>query len=592
MLKTMNLPTPASLKQRRARLPHVCSIAALTSLLATGPLFADVKLPAIIGDHMVLQRDISVPIWGWADAGESITVTAGKEHATVAAGPDGKWTVKLSTMAASGKPIDVTIAGKNSITIHDVLVGDVWVCSGQSNMELGSGAILSKDEIAHSNHPQIRLFTVPKWVAPAPANDIAPVPATAPMLGHWQVCTPETVSTDGEWAGFSAVAFLFGREIHDFTHQPVGLIETCWGGTRIHSWISLATLETMPQKVSATKAAANFRDHYAEIKQTYETVTLPQWKATLEKWTEDNKTALEAYANDQKQWQQLAKEAAAQRKPAPPKPKGPAHPREPVDPIHNNQTSCALFNGMVAPIVPYGIKGAIWYQGEANALEPIPYRVEVPALINDWRKHWSQGDFPFLLVQLPNFEQRKPEPGESPWAATREAQGNALTLPNTGVAVTIDLGEAGNIHPPDKFDVSHRLALAAQHIAYGQTGDAGLSPRYKTYKVEGDKVRITFDHTGGGLIIGTAPERFWLGEKHAPEPPASALQGFALAGADHKFVWASATIDGNTVVVKNDAVSNPVAVRYGWADNPACNLYTKEGLPVSPFRTDDFPFGK
>ena len=335
---------------------------------------------------------------------------------------------------------------------------------------------------------------------------------------------------------------MFGRDIHDFTHQPVGLIESCWGGTRIHSWISLETLATMPEKVSATRGAVNFRDHYDEIKHTYETVTLPQWKATLEKWNQDNKAALDAFAAEQKQWGQLAREAAAQKMPAPPKPRGPKPPREPVDPIHNNQTSCALFNGMIASIIPYGIKGAIWYQGESNALEPIPYRAEVPALINDWRKHWGQGDFSFLLVQLPNFMASKPEPGESSWAATREAQDKALALPNTGVAVTIDVGEAGNIHPSDKADVSHRLALAARQVAYGQKEDTGLSPLYKSFKIEGNKVRITFDHAGVGLAIGTPPRSyFWISRKETRwRPRPLELQGFAVAGADHKFVWATA----------------------------------------------------
>ena len=557
-----------------------------------GRLWAEVKLPAIFGDHMVLQRDGSAPVWGWAAPGEAVTVAAGQERVTATAGQDGKWAVKLTRLAASEKPIEIVISGKNTITLHDVLVGDVWVCSGQSNMELGSGFILPKDEVAGANHPQIRLFTVPKWVAPVPESDIAPAPEAAPLLGHWQICTPETLTKNGEWAGFSAVAYLFGRDIHDFTHQPVGLIESCWGGTRIHSWTSLATLQTMPQKVSASRGAANFRDHYDEIKATYENVTLPQWNATLAKWNEDNKAALDAFAAAQKQWGQLAHEAAAQKQPAPPKPRGPKPPRAPVDPIHNNQTSCALFNGMIAPLIPFGIKGVIWYQGEANTLEPAVYRAEIPALITDWRKHWGQGDFPFLLVQLPNFNARRPDPADSSWAATREAQDQALTLPNTGLAVTVDVGEAGNIHPPDKFDVSQRLASAAQHVAYGQPGDAGLSPRYKSCKIEGNKVRITFDHAGSGLAIGAAPAHFWTCERRAPAPAASELQGFAIAGADHKFVWAHATIDGDTVVVQSENVPNPVAVRYAWADNPECNLYSKEGLPASPFRTDDFAMGK
>ena len=541
---------------------------------------------------MVLQRDISVPVWGSADPGESVTVKAGGDTASVKAGTDGKWSVKLAKLAASEQPIEVTITGKNSVILKDVLVGDVWVCSGQSNMEFGSAAFVPKEELAQSNHPQIRLFSVPKWVAPAPASDIAPAPANCPLLGKWQVCTPETLAKDGEWVGFSAVGFLFGREIHNFTHQPVGLIESAWGGTRIHSWTSLKMLETMPMKVSAAKNAVVFRDNYDQIKQTWETVTEPQWKATLEKWNQDNKAALESFSAQMEQWRQLVKEANAQKQPAPKKPVAPQQPRPPRDPIHDNQASCALFNGMIHPIIPFGIKGVIWYQGEANSAEPIPYKAELPALINDWRAYWGQGDFSFLIVQLPNFMPRRPEPSESSWAATREAQAKACSLPNTGLAVTIDIGEPGNIHPSDKLDVARRLALAAQHYAYGQNVTYS-GPTLKSFAVEGGKIRIVFENTGGGLTIGNPPEHFFATQKQAaPTTTAAELQGFAIAGADHKFVWAKASIEGGAVVVSSDSVPNPVAVRYAWADNPACNLYNKEGLPASTFRTDDFPFGK
>lgn len=568
-----------------------CALA-FAVFLAAGYVQADVRLPAIFGDHMVLQRDGDIPVWGWADPDEAITVTAGGETATAKTGANGKWSVKLTKLAASAQPIEVTIAGKNKITLTDVLVGDVWVCSGQSNMELGAGAIISREEIAKADHPQIRLFTVPKWVAPAPADDIAPIPANAPLLGKWQVCTPATLAKNGEWSGFSAVAFLFGRDVHSFTGQPVGLISTNWGGTRIHSWISLKTLETMPEKVSATRGAVKFRDHYEEIKQTWETQTLPEWTTTKENWTKENQAALDAYAAEQKQWGQLAKEAAAEKKPAPPRPVAPKPPKEPRNPLTDNQTSCALFNGMIAPIAPYGIKGVIWYQGESNAAEPIPYKAEIPALINDWRAHWGQGDFAFLLVQLPNFTAQKPEPGESTWAATREAQNGALALPNTGLAVTIDLGDAGNIHPPDKQDVSHRLALAAQRVAYGKQDAIFSGPTHKSFTIEGNKIRVLFENTGSGLMIGNAPDHFFTSQKKAIPAAPTKLEGFAIAGADKKFAWANATIDGNSVVIESAAVANPVAVRYAWADNPACNLYNKEGLPASPFRTDDFPFGK
>jgi sialate O-acetylesterase len=260
---------------------------------------------------------------------------------------------------------------------------------------------------------------------------------------------------------------------------------------------------------------------------------------------------------------------------------------------NNNQTSTGIFNGMIAPLIPYAIKGVIWYQGESNAAEPGLYHIVFPALVPDWRSHWGQGDFPFLVVQLPNFSARKPQPGESNWAGTREAQALVLKQPNTGMAVTLDIGEPGNIHPADKLDVGHRLALVAQHVAYGDQGIVYTGPTYKSSTVEGNKIRIQFDNIGGGLTIGRAPDTYYAAEKlPVPQAPDAALQGFAIAAADHKYVWANASIDGTSVVVSSDAVPSPVTVRYAWADNPACNLYNKEGLPAAPFRTDDVPLPK
>ena len=562
-------------------------------ILAASAAPADVKLPAIFGDHMVLQRDAGVPFWGTAEAGETVTVTAGGDKATATAGKDGQWSLKLDKLAASATPIDVTVAGKNTITYHDVLVGDVWVCGGQSNMEFGIRAFMPPDEFAKAGDPQIRLFSVPKCIAPTEQKDIGPAPATAPLLGTWQVCTPETLTKTGEWSGFSATGFYFGREIRAFTKQPVGLIESCWGGTRIHSWTSLAMLQTMPQKVSAAKNAADFRDHFDEIKTKYETVTKPAWDIELAKWNADNKPALDAYDAAFKKWREDAKAAAEAKQPAPPRPQQIKPPREPRDPMTDNQASCALYDGMIAPLMPFGIKGVIWYQGEANSAEAGVYKVELPALIKDWRTHWAEGDFPFIVAQLPNFMARKPQPGESWWAEMREVQMDASKLPNVGTAVLLDLGEAGNIHPADKEDVGHRLGLVAQHVAYGWTG-VYTGPTYKASTVEGNKMRITFDNIGSGLAIGVAPEHFYKVQHPPLTPPAPApeLQGFAIAGADQKFVWAKAVIDGDAVVVSCDTVPTPVAVRYAWADNPACNLYNKEGLPASTFRTDTFAWGK
>ena len=556
---------------------------------------ADVKMPAIFGDHMVLQRDAGVPLWGTADAGEKVTVTAGSDKAETTAGADGTWTVKLEKLPASTTPIDVTVAGKNTLTFHDVLVGDVWVCSGQSNMEFGIRAFIQKKEdFDKTGNPMIRLFSVPKFVSPGPAKEIAPAPVNFPDLGHWEVCTPESLTKTGEWSGFPATGYYFGSEIQAFTHQPVGLIGSCWGGTRINSWISLKKMETVPAMASYAKGAANFQNNYEQIEKTYQTVDLPAWTAAMAKWKEDNKAALDAYDAEVKDWQQKSKDAAAAHQPAPPRPgKGPRPPmKTPVDPMTNNQNSAALFNGMIVPIIPYAIKGVIWYQGESNGDQPEFYKIALPALIEDWRAHWGQGDFTFMVVQLPNFMQRKPEPSESNWAGVREAQAKAMSIPNTGLAVTIDIGDAGVIHPSDKFDVGHRLALAAEHATYGlQTTYTG--PTYKSLKVEGNKLRVTFDNIGSGLIIGTPPETYFAAQKvRPPAPDTSKLLGFAIAGADNKYVWADAAIDGDSVVLSSAAVPQPVSVRYAWADNPACNLYNKEGLPAAPFRTDDLPVQK
>ncbi len=543
---------------------------------------ADVTLPRIFGDHMVLQRDGTVPIWGTAAPGEVITVTAGKIKGTATAGGDGKWIVKLAGLPASTVPIDVTVAGKNTITFHDVLVGDVWVCSGQSNMEFPeANEISSKDELPKSNQPQIRLFFVPKVPQKTPANEIGST--TKPLEGSWQVCTPDTLAKDGDWGGFTAVGYVFGREVNAFTHAPVGLIENCWGGMSAQSYTSFEALQANPLLKHYADDALKFQTNYDSLMTAYQ-AALPSWLATLDKWKQDNKDAIAAFD----QWKQQAAAATAQNQPPPPKPTEPKPPAAPMDPSKNPRIPTVLYNGLVHPLIPYAIKGVIWYQGESNAGQPVEYRTLFPAMIQDWRAQWGQGDFPFLFVQLANYMKRSPDPTESSWAALREAQAKTLSLPNTGMAVTIDTGEGADIHPKDKEDVGHRLALAAMDVAYGQKVlDSG--PMFKSMTVEGDKIRLTFDHIGQGLTPGVPPPHFHPGEARTVDPT---LEGFAIAGADHKFVWAQAVIDGDTVVVSNAAVPTPVAVRYAWADNPANNLYNKDGLPTVPFRTDDWPVGE
>lgn len=559
--------------------------------LSGAAAMADVKMPAIFGDHMVLQRDLGVPFWGTAEPGEEVTVAAGGDQAQTKAGPDGKWSLKLGKLKASAEPIEVTVTGKNKIVFKDVLVGDVWVCSGQSNMEFGIKSFMTPDELAKAEEPQIRMFMVPKWVARAPGSDIAPAPAKCPTIGTWQVCNPKNLASNGEWTGFPAVGFYFGRQIHKFTGQPVGLIGTTWGGTRINSWMSVESLQAEPAFRSYAAGALDFRDNYEKIKSDYE-ARYAAWQAEMAKWNAENKDAIAEAKVVMENWNRAKKEADAAHQPPPPRPKELKPPQEPRDVINNNQISSALFNGMVAPLIPYGIKGAIWYQGESNGDQPGFYKLALPAMITDWRKLWNQGDFPFLVVQLPNYMARKPEPAESTWAGVREAQAAASSLPKVGYAVTIDLGDAGNIHPPDKYDVAARLALVAQRVAYDDLQTVTSGPTFKKAEIEGNTVRLSFDHLGGGLAIGVPPERFFATLKKPQPSPGQELEGFAVAGSDLKYSWAKAKIDGDTVIVSSEKVPNPVTVRYAWADNPAANLYNKEGLPAAPFRTDTVPFTK
>jgi sialate O-acetylesterase len=551
--------------------------AAILCLFLASPLFADVKLPAIFGDHMVLQRDAKVPIWGWAAPNEAVTVTAGSAKGSATAGPDGKWTVQLEGLKASDQPIDVTVAGKNSIALHDVLVGDVWVCSGQSNMEfdLGGGkfgfggALNASEEVAKANYPTMRLFIVKKKIAFEPQAD---------CTGTWEVCTPDSAGS------FSAVGYFFGRDIQEDQKVPVGMIGSYWGGTVAQAWTSLPALKAVPELEGEAQQFEDVATHLAEKKQAYEQDALPKWKAEHAAW---EKEYGQSYREELKKWTDDAASAQAAGQPIPKKPV-PQHPepREPRSPDANSNLPTVLSNGMVAPIVPYAIKGAIWYQGESNAGDAKLYRTLFPTMITDWRTRWGEGNFPFIWVQLANYLARTPEPTQSSngWAGLREAQSMTLKLPETGQAVIIDIGQGNNIHPIDKEDVGHRLALSARHVAYGQ--DIVYSgPTYDSMKIEGDKVRITFKHVGSGLTIAAAPS---TQPGVSPEAPASELEGFSIAGADHHFVWATARIDGDSVIVSSPEVHDPQAVRYAWANNPQCNLYNKVGLPASPFRTDDW----
>jgi sialate O-acetylesterase len=482
---------------------------------------ADVRLPNIFGNNMVLQQGMPVPIWGWADEGESVTVEfQGQKVSTQAVG--GKWQVRLHKMRAGGPDV-LTVSGKNQIRFDNVLVGEVWVCSGQSNMEWPlSRSYQSEKAIAQSGNPTIRLFTVPKLKANEPTNNVN---------GTWQLCGPTTVPN------FSAVAYFFGRDLQSDLGVPIGLIHTSWGGSPAEVWMSQDVLTANPDYKESIV------DAYPKAVSTYQ----------------------EALAQFEKEAADLAKEG---KKPSRSKPTAPFW--KPTE----------LYNGMIAPLIPFAIRGAIWYQGESNAGRAQQYRSLFADMIRNWRRDWNEGDFTFLAVQLAPWDKSKKRtleditasPLNSDWAELREAQWLATkNLPKVGMAVITDVGDKDDIHPTKKEPVGGRLALAARGIAYGER-IVYSGPIYRSLKVEGDKVVLTFDYVGKGL-----------------EARDGDLRGFAIAGGDQKFFWAKAEIKGDKVIVSSPQVSDPVAVRYGWADFPVVNLWNKNGLPASPFRTDNFP---
>ncbi|MBA7470442.1 hypothetical protein ES707_05728 [subsurface metagenome] len=516
------------MNQKRVRFSEtmVLSVFVVLLLVNAGVALADVRLPAVISDNMVLQGNKKVSIWGWAKPGEEVMVGVSWHSMkwAVTADKDGKWMFKMNSPKTGG-PYEMTITGKNTITIKNIMVGEVWVCSGQSNMQMSVQASANAEqEISAANYPNIRLFTVTRKVATEPQSD---------CVGSWTLCSPQTVP------GFSAVAYYFGRELHKKLDIPIGLIHTSWGGTPSEAWTRREILE---KEADAAPILARYDDvvaKYPQAKKEHEQ-KIVEWKKAVEK----------------------AKAEGEKMPRRPGAPRGPEHPHSPA----------GLYNAMIAPLIPYGIGGAIWYQGESNASRAYQYRKLFPAMIKNWRNDWGQGKFPFLFVQLANFMAVDTEPADSMWAELREAQLMTLDLPNTGMAVIIDIGEANDIHPKNKQDVGKRLALWALAGSYGKKL-VYSGPIYKSMKIEDDKVILYFEHVGGGLIAA------------GDEP----LKSFAIAGADRKFVWADAKINGDNIVVSSGEVSAPAAVRYAWADNPVCNLYNEEGLPASPFRTDSWP---
>ncbi len=633
------------------------------------------KIADIFSDNMVLQRGRPVPVWGWADPGTAIKLRfAGQVHSHVT-DSRGRWEVRLDALEACADPRDLIVEsspGNHTVTVRNVVVGEVWICSGQSNMEWTVGVAANGfQEVRDAHYPLLRLLTVPKSIAEAPQ--------TSAHNAAWLVCSPVTA------ANFSAVGYFFGRELLRHLNVPIGLINSSWGGTIAETWMSreafLADPELKPLLDSPAHVPPNIESLKAEYtrqfraieKRTQDTgntgwargwadiqrpegtwndIVLPGiWQVTAglkisgvlwfrkelelpENWAgEDLRLAIGAcdksdttYFNNiqvgsmtmqdhpyawglERVYTVPAKLVRPGRNVIAVRVHsnmygggmtGPAEimqldcPRrldlapiplagkwhyaieqnygfvEVPPPPDQPNFPCLLFNAMIAPLVPLAMRGAIWYQGESNASRARQYRRLFPALIRDWRRHWRQGDFPFLFVQLANYMAAQKLPSESQWAELREAQTMALRLPNTGMAVAIDIGDALNIHPRNKQDVGRRLARSALADVYRLDGIAGSGPLFCGVAREGSALRVRFRHAEGLACHGSVP------------------QGFAVAGADRKFVWAQARLDGETVLIWSPAVTDPAAVRYAWADNPAGNLYNAAGLPASPFRTDDW----
>jgi sialate O-acetylesterase len=579
------------------------SIAAAIVIVSLGMQRAtgEVTMPAIFGDHMVLQEGVLLPVWGMAAPGETVTVSVGDHTGQATADSSGAWMVKLNPLPANGQPVDVQVTGSNTLVFHDVLIGDVWICSGQSNMAFGIGnAHNASQAISNANNPQIRLFVVPRTVALTPQADCGKL--RWGMQGQWLVCSPNTVTlgragwSSGGWLGFSAIGYFFGSEVQQDRQVPIGLIETNWGGTRAECWMSLEALQANPALTHYADSFVQTRDNLAQAKIDYDTKTLPAWQQAHDAWQQQYGPA---YDQAMQQWKDQAAAAlkAGQSPSQPPPHPGKPEPKKPVFIGDSPFQPTVLFNAMINPLIPYGIKGVIWYQGESNGTDLVScreYATLFPALISDWRQRWSAmvpslAQFPFLYVQLASYGWSDAGFGTY-WPYLRAAQTKTLALPNTGMAVTIDIGEYRNIHPKDKLDVGHRLALLARRVAYGE-GIVASGPTYDSMTLAGNKIVVSFRKAdgnpdpGASLVIGVAPPiRLGL----PPAVPADSLQGFVIAGADGKFVPAQAKIDGDTVVIWSDQVAQPTAVRYDWSGYPVPtgNLYNQAGLPASPFATD------
>jgi len=511
-----------------------------------GTASADVRLAKIFTDNMVLQRDQPILVWGWAEPGEAVSVALAGKNAATRADAKGQWIVELPALK-QGENLELTVSGKNAIVLKNVILGDVWLCAGQSNMEMALGGCLNAaDDCKVADLPKIRRIKFAHVQSACPESD-------APATAAWQVCTTQNAGA------FTAVGFYFAREIQAKTGVPIGILDDNWGGTQIEPWTTSAGLESIPELHDAVVVRSNALAAYR--------AQLPKRLDELESWIGAARAALTNQA---------------QIPPAP----------EIIPPGATGW--CSMYHAMISPLIRFPIKGALWYQGESNGSEGESYYHKMRALVGGWRQEWNPGasatgsgrDFPFYFVQLASFQNANDNPaGGDGWARLREAQTRALSIPNSGMAVIIDtvpLKESENIHPKNKYDVGLRLARWALNRDYGMKDTLVSGPIFKAMKIEGDRVRVSFDYAGSGLMVGAKE-----GRAPAVEQNSGKLKRFAIAGADKHWVWADAAIEGQTVVVSASGVKEPVAVRYAFSMNPAgANLYNREGLPAAPFRTD------
>ena len=614
----------------------------------------DLKLPAILGSGAVLQSGVPLPVWGWAKPGSAVSVSLAGQERSVKAGRDGRWKVTFDALKP-GPVGDLAIkSGKKRIVSTDMLAGEVWLCSGQSNMQFKMGGVKNKDEeIKAADFPSIRLFLQQQLVSEKPLPDTG---------ATWKTCSPATVGN------FSAVGYLFGREIHQKAGVPVGLIDASWGGTNIQCWmdeeslagtkwgpeeldswkkklkadpemagaswnLELKDLELVPadggkavpfSKVDTAPASARWTDVFADTGATVDfrpvgatgarmkvamrpggwaqanrrlapdnaPVDLSRFSALRLKARGKGRFLVRVLQKDVWEWEAHRSQPFELKKTAWTTVTIPFASLKQHDwawqrpfnsaavnglnflaesAIGPNELPCGLYNAEIHPLVPYAIRGALWYQGENNCWGAVRYRTQLPALISGWRRAWNDGDFHFYFVQLANFQAPSEVAVDSDWAELREAQTTTLSVANTGMAVIIDVGEANDIHPKDKQSVGHRLALNALAKAYGQKVEYS-GPVFERMEGGRDGVRLYFTHATGGLVA-----------------KGGTLKGFSVAGADRKFSVATAVIDGSSVLVRSADVPDIQSVRYAWAANPVCNLYNGEGLPAGPFRTDEWP---